>query len=110
MEEEFVVALELGFLASNIKKKVCDVLNKFLFFLRNFEEKKIHNMLYLMLDPRFKKLCSMSSFIGLEFSRAIVEEIDKKKLCISCCQNVTIICTPSLKMSLLTKVLMMIVF
>ncbi len=37
-------------------------------------------MLYLMLDPRFKNLCLMSSFIGLEFSRAIVEENDKKTL------------------------------
>ncbi len=37
-------------------------------------------MLYLILDPRLKNLCLMSSFIGLEFSKAIVEENDNKTL------------------------------
>ncbi len=37
-------------------------------------------MFSLMLDPRFKTLRLMSSFIGLEQSKAIVEEYDKKYL------------------------------
>ncbi len=31
-----------------------------------------------MLDPRFKTLCLVSSFITLEQGKAIVEEYDKK--------------------------------
>ncbi len=34
MEDESIVALELGFLSSNIKKKVCGVLDFFFFFLK----------------------------------------------------------------------------
>jgi len=37
-------------------------------------------MLSLMLDPRFKTLRIMSSFIGCEQVKAIVEEYDKKSL------------------------------
>jgi hypothetical protein len=33
MEKESIVALDLGFLASNIKNKFCDVLDLFYFFL-----------------------------------------------------------------------------
>jgi hypothetical protein len=45
-----------------------------------FEEKKAHNMLSLMLDPRFKSLCLVFSFIGREQGVAIVEEYDSKSL------------------------------
>jgi hypothetical protein len=38
-----------------------------------------HNMLSLMLDPRFKTLHLVSSFIGLEQGKVIVEEYDKLK-------------------------------
>jgi hypothetical protein len=37
-------------------------------------------MLSLMLDLRFKTLCLVSSFIGLEQGKAIVEKYDKKSL------------------------------
>jgi hypothetical protein len=40
-------------LASNIRKEVCGVLNNFLSFLKKFCEWKTHNMLVLMLDPKF---------------------------------------------------------
>ncbi len=60
-------------------KKVCDVLD-FLFLLKEYEEKKVHNMLSLMLDPRFKNLHLMSSFIGLEQGKSIVEKYDIKTL------------------------------
>jgi hypothetical protein len=42
-------------LASNIRKEVCEVLNGFSLFLKKkYVGKKIHNMLFSMLDPRFK--------------------------------------------------------
>jgi hypothetical protein len=64
MEEDFGVALEFICLASNIRKEVCGVLDNFLSFLKKIGERKTHNMLALVLDPRFKNLCLMSSFIG----------------------------------------------
>jgi hypothetical protein len=50
----FGVVIELSMLAFNIKKKVCGVLDFFLSFLKSYENKKIQNMLSLMLDPQFK--------------------------------------------------------
>jgi len=63
MEEDLSVALELICLASNIKKEVCGVLDSFLSFLKKFDKRKTHNMLALMLDPRFNNLCLVLSFI-----------------------------------------------
>jgi hypothetical protein len=37
-------------------------------------------MVYLMLDPRFKSLCIVSSFVGREQGVVIVEEYNKKSL------------------------------
>jgi hypothetical protein len=53
MEEESIVVDELIFIAFNIKKEVCIVLISFLSFLRKFEKIKAHNILFLLLNPRF---------------------------------------------------------
>jgi len=37
---------------------------------------KAHNMFSLMLDPRLKTFCLVSSLIGHEQGKAIVEEYD----------------------------------
>ncbi len=79
MEDEFNLANELTLLASNIRKEVCDVLNFFLSFLRKYKEKKAHNMVPLMLDPRFKSLHIISSFVGRD-QEVVVKEYDKKSL------------------------------
>ncbi len=63
MKEEFSVVLELICLTSKSKKEVCIVLDSFLSFLTKYKEKKTHNILSLMLNPRFKNLCLVSSFI-----------------------------------------------
>jgi hypothetical protein len=80
MEEESIVVDELTSFAFNIKKEACVVLESFFSFLKIFEKKKTHNMLSLMLDPRFKSLCLMSSFIGREQGVAIVDKYDSKSL------------------------------
>jgi hypothetical protein len=77
MEEDGNVVYELSCLASNIKKEVIKVLDFFLSFLKKNEERKAHNMLLLMLDLRFKILRFVSSLIGCEQAKAIVEEYDK---------------------------------
>jgi hypothetical protein len=64
-------------LASNIKKEIIQVLDSFLSFFRKYEKRKAHNMLSLMLDPRFKILCLVSLLIGHEQGKTIVEEYDK---------------------------------
>jgi hypothetical protein len=63
MEKDPDVALGLICLASNIKKKVCEVLDSFFPFLKKFDENKTHNMLALMLNPRFKSFHLMFFFI-----------------------------------------------
>jgi hypothetical protein len=45
---------ELTLLASNIRKEVY-VVWILSFFKRKYEERRAHNILSLMLDPRFKK-------------------------------------------------------
>jgi hypothetical protein len=44
MGDKSIFALELGFLAFNIKKWVCGILDFIFIFLRKYEEKKVHNM------------------------------------------------------------------
>jgi hypothetical protein len=80
MKKDGNVVYELSCLASNIKKEVIKVLDFFLSFLRKYEERKAHDMLLLMLDPRFKTFHLVSSLIGHEQGKAIVEEYDKKSL------------------------------
>jgi len=64
MKDESCLDNELTLLSSNVKKHVYGVLDFFLSFLTKYEEKKTHNMISLMLDPRFKNLCIISSFVG----------------------------------------------
>jgi len=56
------------------------VLESFFSFLKKIEKKKAHNMFSLMLDPKFKSLHLVSSFIGREQGVSIVEEYDNKSL------------------------------
>jgi hypothetical protein len=80
IDDDFRIAFELSLFASNIRREVCGVLDFFLSFLRKFEEKKAHNMLSLMLDPKFKSFCLVSSFVGQEESVNIVDEYDRRTL------------------------------
>lgn len=43
-------------------------------------KKNVHKMLSLILDTKFKNLNLMSSFIGLEQGKTIVEKYDRKTL------------------------------
>jgi hypothetical protein len=51
MDDDSTIILELFLFVLNIKKEVCGVPDSFLSFLRNYEERKAHNMFSLMLDP-----------------------------------------------------------
>jgi hypothetical protein len=51
MDDDSTIIFELFLFTYNIKREVCGVLDSFLSFLKNYEERKAHNMLSLMLDP-----------------------------------------------------------
>jgi hypothetical protein len=58
MEDDSIIFYELFLLASTIKREVINVLNSFLSFLNKYENKKVHNMIFLMLNPKFMSLRS----------------------------------------------------
>jgi hypothetical protein len=80
MVDDLIVVDELALLVSNIRKEVCGVLDSFLSFLTKYENKKTHNMNSLMLNPMFKSLQILPSFVGLEQGVSLVEEYEKKSL------------------------------
>ncbi len=80
IDDDSRITFELSLFASNIRREVCSVLDFFLSFLRKYEESKVHNMLSLMLDLRFKSFRLVSSFIGREESVSIVDEYDRRTL------------------------------
>jgi hypothetical protein len=78
MDDNSIVCDELFLLASNIKREVINVLDSFLSFLKVYDKRKAHNMIFLMLDLRYKSLHIVSSFVGKEQGVALVEEYDRK--------------------------------
>jgi len=77
IDDDIGIVFELSLFAINIEKEVCVVLKSFLFVLKKYEKEKYHNMLCLMLDPIFKNLCLISSFIDYEKGVNIVEKYDR---------------------------------
>jgi hypothetical protein len=75
-----IVNDELSLLASNIKREVINVLDFFLSFLKVYDKRKAHNMIFLMLDPRYKSLHIICSFVGREQGIALIEEYNRKSL------------------------------
>jgi hypothetical protein len=79
MDDDSIVNDELSLLASNIKREVINVLD-FFSFLKVYDKRKTCNMISLMLDPRYKNLRIISSFVRREQGVALVEEYDRKSL------------------------------
>jgi hypothetical protein len=53
-----------------------------LFFLisKKLKKKEVHNILYLMIDSKFKSPCLVFSFVGQEEDINIVDENDRRTL------------------------------
>jgi len=66
MDDDLIVGDELSLPISNIRREVINALDFFLSFLRVYDKRKTHNMIYLMLDLRYKNLHIISSFVGRE--------------------------------------------
>jgi len=64
IDDDFIVGHELSLFLSNIRREVCGILDGFFSFFNKYERNKTHNMLSLMLDPRFKSMKLVSSLIN----------------------------------------------
>jgi len=80
MEDDSIISDELSLLTFNIRREVINVLDFFLSFFKKYENRKVHNMISLMLDPRFKSLRIVFSFVGREQGVVLVEKYDRKSL------------------------------
>jgi len=80
MENDSIIFNELSLMASNMKRKVINVLDSFFSFLKKYENRKTHNMISFTLDLKSKNLHIVSSFVGREQGVAVVEEYDKKNV------------------------------
>jgi hypothetical protein len=72
INDDFDLIIELKTFAKNIKKIIW-VIGFFLSFLIRYDERRIHNLLTLMLDFKFKSLRLIFSFIGHEHEVTIVK-------------------------------------
>jgi len=80
MENDSIIFDELSLLVSNIRREIINVLHSFLSFLKKYDNRKAHNMICLILNPRFKSFYIVSSFVGREQGVVLVEEYDKNSL------------------------------
>jgi hypothetical protein len=90
MDDDSIVNNELSLLASNIKREVINVLDFCLSFLKVHDKRKAHNIIFLMLDPRYKNFHIIYSFVGREQGLLLRNMI--KNLYIICWSNVMRIC------------------
>jgi hypothetical protein len=67
----------------NLKHKIRNYWGFGFFSFLKKNEEKAHNMLYLMLDFKFKTIHLVSTLICCEQGKAIIEEYDKN-LCFLC--------------------------
>jgi hypothetical protein len=49
----------------------------FYFLYAWFSKKKTHNMLALMLDPRYKNMCLVTTYLGCEVVATLVADYDE---------------------------------
>jgi hypothetical protein len=80
MDDDSIVSDELYLLDFNIKREVINVLDSFLSCLKVYDKRKTHNMISLMLDPKYESLHIVPSFIGSEQGVPLLEEYDRKSL------------------------------
>jgi hypothetical protein len=71
---------ELGALRVCMMVEVLAILALFLAFASTYNANKVHNMLALMLDPRFKSFDVVKAFVGQEKMILMVVEYDNKTL------------------------------
>ena len=71
---------ELKILQGKMSLEAMLVMRPFLSFTQTFISEKAHNMIVLMVDPRFKGLKCVIAYTRVEKARAIVREYDEQVL------------------------------
>ena len=71
---------EIEILKARMAKTTVDVMKPFLRFSLQFVADRAHNMLSLMLDPRFKGLEYVIQYVGVAVAKQVVEDYDRKIL------------------------------
>ncbi len=61
-----------------MKQQILEVLLPFISFLHAYDRKRGHNMLALMLSPRFKNMKLITIFVGRENAIVIVAKYDQQ--------------------------------
>ena len=69
---------KLLLLSARMREQVVKVLSPFLSFISSYKLATAHNMLALMLDPRFKELALVGSYLGREVATQVAQEYDQK--------------------------------
>jgi hypothetical protein len=91
--------VKLAYINMNIKKQIICVLDPFLYLLWNFDSKKVHNMLTLMLDPWYKNMPLICSFIGHDSNNLVINEYIRSHWS-QCLWNVLNFCIKFLKLQI----------
>jgi hypothetical protein len=68
---------ELEELILGMKRQVLEVLLPFISFMHCFQKMKGHNMLVLMLDPRYKSMRLVIIFLGREVATTLMAYYDE---------------------------------
>ncbi len=76
--EEDLFDHELKEFEVRMKLHILEVFLPLIFFLYAYDRKKGHNMLALMLDPRFKSMKLITIFLGHENVVVIIVEYDQQ--------------------------------
>jgi len=78
VEEEInVFNYELEELILGVKCQVLEVLLPFISFMHGFQKMKGHNMLVFMLDPKYKNMCLVITYLGREVPAILMAYYDK---------------------------------
>jgi hypothetical protein len=82
INDDLGVVLELALFLFNLKKRLFYVLESFKSFFKKYDKRKPNSILSLMLNPRFKSLHLVPSFIAHEQVAVIIEGYDRKYICL----------------------------
>nr|XP_024402695.1 uncharacterized protein LOC112295398 isoform X2 [Physcomitrium patens] len=78
LDPSFEAALDVSL--DRMRQEVMNTLAPFLTFTVEYSAKHAHNMLVLMLDPRYKGLSLVKDYVGKNLALQVVAEVDKQAL------------------------------
>jgi hypothetical protein len=70
--------VEIYLLHKNMRLEVIKLIKPLLEFLRSFDVRQVHNMMVIMLDPRFKALRMVENLVGCGNAIQLASKYDVK--------------------------------